>query len=361
MLSEKITLISYTLENLVHTQVDHQSTTDNTQGGSEDEPLPMETNSIEPPNQASNSHSQIIYVCPENGDHDPPPHVQAVHSHSDLPVTLTTPHRSTTTSSSHPREPTQQTEAPQGGYSTTRLPKLDIPVFTGEPLEWQSFWDCFEAAIDTNPSLTGVQKLSYLRTQLRGEATRAIAGFPLTNLNYHHSVLILKDRYGQPHKITRAHVQALLELPTPANKLTSLRLFHDTIESHVRCLNSVGKSPEALETLLVPMILTKLSEETKKNMARDHPSSEWTVEELQMAVLKEIRIFEIGQHTTTLPSQYQPIPTASFYTGINRRPGHTRREGSSKPSCAYCKGNHAANVCEVHKNISARLEVIKQK
>ena len=29
MLSEKITLISYTLENLVHTQVDDQSTTDN--------------------------------------------------------------------------------------------------------------------------------------------------------------------------------------------------------------------------------------------------------------------------------------------------------------------------------------------
>ena len=111
----------------------------------------------------------------------------------------------------------------------------------------------------------------------------------------------------------------------------------------------------------MPMILTKLPEETKKNIARDHPSSEWTVEELQMAVLKEIRIFEIGQETTTSPSQYQPIPTASFYTRMNRRPGHTRREGGSKPSCAYCKGNHAANVCEVHKNIPARLEVIKQK
>jgi len=37
---------------------------------------------------------------------------------------------------------------------TTRLPKLDLPHFTGNPLHWQSLWDCFEAAVDNNPSLT---------------------------------------------------------------------------------------------------------------------------------------------------------------------------------------------------------------
>ena len=53
--------------------------------------------------------------------------------------------------------------------SITHLPKLDLPQFAGNPLNWQPFWDCFQAAMDSNRSLTGVQKLSYLRAQLQGD------------------------------------------------------------------------------------------------------------------------------------------------------------------------------------------------
>jgi len=55
--------------------------------------------------------------------------------------------------------------------SLTRLPKLDLPQFSGNPFLWQPFWDCFEAAVHNNASLTGVQKLSYLSAQLKGEAS----------------------------------------------------------------------------------------------------------------------------------------------------------------------------------------------
>lgn len=81
-----------------------------------------------------------------------------------------------------------------------RLPKLELPQFSGNPLLWQSFWDIFEASVHTNNSLTGVQKLSYLRSQLQGEAARVIAGFQLTNTNYEHYVNLLKERFEQPYK-----------------------------------------------------------------------------------------------------------------------------------------------------------------
>ena len=109
----------------------------------------------------------------------------------------------------------------------TRLPKLSIPNFSGNTLQWQSFWDCFEAAVHSNPSLTGVQKLNYLRAQLQGEAAKVVAGFPLTNANYEHSVTLLTERFGQPHKLVQVHMQALLDMPNPDNSLTSLQLFHD--------------------------------------------------------------------------------------------------------------------------------------
>ena len=76
-----------------------------------------------------------------------------------------------------------------------------------------------------------------MKAQLHGDAARTVAGLPLTELNYEHSIALL----NQPHKLVAAHMQVLLE-PKPTGTLNSLRVFHDTIESHTRGLSSLGKS-----------------------------------------------------------------------------------------------------------------------
>ena len=65
----------------------------------------------------------------------------------------------------------------------TRLPKLSLPTFSGNPLMWQTFWDSFSAAVHSNNSLTGAQKFNDFRAQVTDEATQSIAGFPLININ----------------------------------------------------------------------------------------------------------------------------------------------------------------------------------
>ena len=127
------------------------------------------------------------------------------------------------TEHTHPTIPRPNTVTSQ---SATHLPKLAIPVFSGDSLQWQSFWDCFEAVVDRNPSITEVQKLNYLRTLLQGSALRVITGLPLTNDSCQHSVILLKERYGEPHKLVDAHMQALIGLSNPANTLAALQLFH---------------------------------------------------------------------------------------------------------------------------------------
>ena len=112
------------------------------------------------------------------------------------------------------------TAHPHSSYNVSRLPKLNMPFYAGDPLLWQSFWDCFDAAINSNPTLTGVQKLTYLRAQLQGDAAGVIAGFPLTDAYYSHSIALLQSRFGQPHKLVSAHMQALLDLPSPVNTCT---------------------------------------------------------------------------------------------------------------------------------------------
>ena len=152
-------------------------------------------------------------------------------------------------------------------FAMSHLPKLILPTFSGDPLNWQTFWDSFKAAIHANPSLSRIQKFNYLKAQLQGDAARTIAGLPLTEMNYQHSIALLEERFGQPHKLVSAHMQALLEMPNPTNNLASLQAFYDSIETHTRGLSSLGKTKDTYGDLLIPIILGKLPMEIRKNLA----------------------------------------------------------------------------------------------
>lgn len=140
-----------------------------------------------------------------------------------------------------------------------QLPKPTLPCFSGDLLCWQTFWDSFDAAVNQNPSLSGIQKLNYLRAQVHGDAARTIAGLQLTETNYFTSVALLMDRYGQPHNLKDAHVRALLNIQAPSDKLFSLREFYDTVETHICSLSSLGQDSDTYRALLVSIILQKLS------------------------------------------------------------------------------------------------------
>jgi len=86
--------------------------------------------------------------------------------------------------------------------------------FSGNALEWQSLWDGLEAAVHDNPTISGVQKLNFLRSLLHGETLQVVARF--TSDNYDHSLTLLKDRYGSPHKLITTHMQTF---STPSNTL----------------------------------------------------------------------------------------------------------------------------------------------
>ena len=80
-----------------------------------------------------------------------------------------------------------------------------------------------------------------------GDALRAIAGFPHTNNNYEQAGNLLKGHFGQPSKIINAHMQVLLDLPNTSNQLSSLQLFYDSMENHVRGLGHLENHTKPVE------------------------------------------------------------------------------------------------------------------
>jgi len=67
-------------------------------------------------------------------------------------------------------------------------------------------------------------------------------------------------------------MEALLILPSPTDHLSSLRLFYDSVETHIRGLESLGKKTETYGDILVP-IIQKLPNGIKRNLARQNGRS----------------------------------------------------------------------------------------
>jgi hypothetical protein len=57
----------------------------------------------------------------------------------------------------------------------TKLPKLSLPRFSGDPTKWMPFWDSFSSAIDENNDLNDVDKFQYLRSLLEGSTVNVIS------------------------------------------------------------------------------------------------------------------------------------------------------------------------------------------
>ena len=250
-----------------------------------------------------------------------------------------------------------------------RLPKLSLPTFAGDILEWPYFWDSFETTIHNNHTLTDVQKFSYLQSLLESEAMNVINGLNLSSANYHKAIDLLINRYGQKHKIVNAYMKALLDLPAPLETLESLRNFSDKSEAYIRGLESLGQCQDMYGSLLIPVILGKLPVAVKSNITRENGNDDWTLDNLRIAIQKEIAIKESSQGD--LPQNV--LPTASFHTGVksNTKNGHNasyqrvnRNNAGTKTqtkSCIFCQESHYPAECTKVADISSRWEMIKKK
>ena len=96
-------------------------------------------------------------------------------------------------------------------------------------------------------------------------------------------------KYGQPHKIVQAHMKALIEIASPTNLLSSLQLFYDTNELHIRGLKALGTTEKLYRTMLIPIILSRLPMEIHTNIAREHGN---IIDQLKDAIQKEIGVLE---------------------------------------------------------------------
>ncbi|VDO23925.1 unnamed protein product [Haemonchus placei] len=98
---------------------------------------------------------------------------------------------------------------------SVRLPKFDLPVFTGDIAKFAEFWDDFDSAVHSNRTIPSTVKFHYLRTSLKGEALSMVAGFEITDVNYQLAINILRKTYSRP-SFLRVQLSSRLQQLKPA-------------------------------------------------------------------------------------------------------------------------------------------------
>ena len=126
-----------------------------------------------------------------------------------------------------------------------KLPKLDVPTFDGNILNWKTIWEQFNVSVHGRSNLSDAEKLVYLRHALKdGTAKRVIEGLSRSGEHYVEAVECLQTRYDRPRLIHKTHVRMILEVPgLKEGTGRELRHLHDTVQQHLRALKGLGHEP----------------------------------------------------------------------------------------------------------------------
>ncbi len=182
--------------------------------------------------------------------------------------------------------------------NVAKLPKLSLPSFSGNPLEFQSFWETFTASVDSNKSLDDILKFTYLKTALKGHASSAIKGLSLTSANYKEAIEILKKRFGNTQLLINSNMEKIMNMDpvTSSNDVKKIRDLFDTIEVHVRNLGSLNVDTSQYGSVLVTVIMAKLPNDIRLLISRKMPSNtQWDIKELMESLKSEIDSREMCQ------------------------------------------------------------------
>ena len=141
--------------------------------------------------------------------------------------------------------PTPEAGKATPGARGVKLPKIDVPTFSGDLLHWQTFWEQFDIAINDSRDLSTTEKLVYLRHALKdGSAKTVIEGLSHTGDQYEEAIASLRARYDRPRLIHQAHVKRICEVASLKEGTgRELRQLHDTVQQHLRALKAMGQDP----------------------------------------------------------------------------------------------------------------------
>ena len=234
------------------------------------------------------------------------------------------------------------------------LPTIAVPNFSGDILEWSSFWASFKSTIQDRKELSNTQRLHYLRQAISNPELQLLLHSPAETDGFYQEVVDeLKERFEKTREIHRLLSRTLADIPSPKQNRTELRRLVDLVKRTVSSLKATGQydMDSFLSSIVVSILPSRLQTSWAQHTRKDKGVPPIT------ALLGYLR-----EHAETLPATTatsQPVISESSSKKppprrqdkkqevYKPKPVHTISSSNSyRWECAICKPEkHPLHQC----------------
>lgn len=222
--------------------------------------------------------------------------------------------------------------------------------------------------IHSNESLSNVQKLCYLKGQLRGEPANMLISLKTIESNYDIAFNSLCKRYNKKRRIIDKHVREILNLESVAiytrGAHIKLRKFINDLETNMQCLESLGQPVDSWDAILMPIILNKLDERLTQDWEGKMNSRE---DDELPTVKKLIQFLNVKQNTLeNMASMRTNLEISNRKTNTNKEQLKYKETSKSlatvNTKCVVCDESHYILNCDIFLglDVDARTQKVKK-
>ncbi|XP_075159750.1 uncharacterized protein LOC142232919 [Haematobia irritans] len=283
----------------------------------------QQTHSQTPPPQVS--HMQQSLQMPTNESQEPRNSQNIISNNHQPPVSSITSNMSVHSSYSQ---------------NTLPLPQKKIyplPIFTGLPEEWQTFFESFESTT-TEFGYTNLHNIMRLRDSLKGRAKESVESLLGSSNNVTAILELLRETFGRPEQLIRSQVEKVRAIPPIANdNLEALINYANKVSNMATFLKNAKGEHHLMNPSLLSELVCKLS--TNRQM-------QWAEKCLQLQEPATVIDFAnwLSSVRRLANMVNDTLPIAS--TSSNRRHMPTTAQVSNRKfACVGVSSSHQCPVC----------------
>ncbi|CAJ0592998.1 unnamed protein product [Cylicocyclus nassatus] len=240
--------------------------------------------------------------------------------------------RSSTFSPPNPVSPLEQPVKP---------PSYGIPIFNGDIEAFSEFWDIFSTAVHDSNTVSAAVKFMYLKSVLKGDAARIIAGLKATAENYDTAVRTLVDTYDRPEILKSRLWDKLIHQPQALDSADSQRATLRALQETWYQMKKVNENSSSIATLKT--IRSKFPWRTREKVGelKDEGDTSWTVDELLTTLGTIIDRLQVEEESDLASHRaYNSNSTVCQPSPFPHRYPSTSQPYVRAPACKYCGRLH---------------------
>ncbi|KAG8196252.1 hypothetical protein JTE90_023808 [Oedothorax gibbosus] len=227
-----------------------------------------------------------------------------------------------------------QTTRSKEGY----LPAINIPTFSGNYIEWNSFKDLYTSSVHENEVLTDIQKFHYLKGLLK-----------VSESTYKEAFDKLVERFDRKKIIVSSLVKTFMEQPAvSAADEKSLRNIADTADEVLRSLRAISEEATSRDPWLIHILLEKVDPETRLQWSQTSSATDFpTTDQFLTFLNSRCSALEVYNAEASNKGSGPPSNTT--------RPAAARSNTQqSQQKCPLCFATHPLYRCERFNAYSVR-------